>query len=410
MQLINVIYHEAPPFIHRDGNDSLTGIIPDIAEKLWELCGINLQFAVDAGSEKNFTSLMENPKMITNYKGQEHKWIWLSLIQRVPPEILKRLFLFEYPLFQSPGIEVLVHRDQIGIISKVLVGLSRCQYLFFTITLLTVIFGILIWFLECWKNPQFKRSIFGCGSGLWMCVVTMSTVGYGDFAPTTKCGRLLVTIWMLIAILMSAILTSTMTEAFNGIEYLDIYQQNVVAKSGSPGEWITRKDYEANVHVVPDYQSLFEAVGSKEYLAGVIDSDVFLYYQKMIRVMPEPLRAVKRLPKSIPVSFLHAQQPQNENTALKSMDLCFRQQTWREMIIEATVNNHRGYIKYDTFDAGGSLGVLVTRNMTMQVLAVISAALIGLTLVFEVLRRLKKKRMTVYDIKRENQEENIDHS
>ena len=176
-----------------------------------------------------------------------------------------------------------------------------------------------------------------------MCLVTMTTVGYGDFAPTTKCGRFFVTIWMIIAILMSAILTSTMTDAFNGIEYLDIYQQDVVAKAGSPGEWIARNEYGSNVHLVPDYQSLFEAVGSKEYLAGVINSDVLLYYQKMMRVMPQPIRTVKRLPKSTFVSFLHC-------PGCNLLNSCLSQQNKKENIIRATVNNYRGYIKYDTFD------------------------------------------------------------
>ena len=134
--MINVVYHEAPPFIHRNANDSLTGIILDIAEQLWEFCGIKLQFAIGAGSEKNFILLIANPKMISNYTGQENEWIWMSLIKRVPPETFKRLPLFEYHLFQSPWVEVIVHRDQIGIISKVLIRLSRCQHLFLMITLL----------------------------------------------------------------------------------------------------------------------------------------------------------------------------------------------------------------------------------------------------------------------------------
>ena len=139
---VNTVYYEMPPFIHRNGNGTLIGIIPDIAMKIWELCSTKLQFAVDVKSEKNFTSLLENPKLITEYTGSEREWIWLSLLQRFPTETLMELSLAEYHLFQSPGLEVLVHRDQIGIFSKVLVGLNRCEYLFLMITLLAMIFGI----------------------------------------------------------------------------------------------------------------------------------------------------------------------------------------------------------------------------------------------------------------------------
>ena len=399
MKPIHAIYYEMPPFIYRDGNGTLSGIIPNIAEKVRESCLIDIQFAVDAKNEQNFSSLMENPKLIENYATQEHKWIWFSLIHRFPTQTLQRLALSEYPLFQSPGVEVLVHRDQIGIFSKVCVGVSRCQYLFLTIALLTLIFGIVIWSLECLENPKFNKSLSGCGSGIWMCVVTMTTVGYGDFTPTTKCGRCLIMIWMLIAILMSAILTSTMTDAFNGIDYLDIYQQNIVARSGSPGEWIARKDYESNVHLVQDYQSLFEAVGSKEYLAGVITTDVFCYYQKMTRVMPQPLRVVKRLPKSIPVSILFSQTVSKEHDVSQFMNWCLGKQTWRDIIIEANVNDHREYIKYDTFDAGGGLDMLLTRNITIRAIAVIAAVLVSLTLVFEVLRQYRERRKVLYELK-----------
>ena len=85
---------------------------------------------------------------------------------------------------------------------------------------------------------------------------------------------------MIIAILMSSILTSTMTDAFYGTDYLDIYKQNIVAKNGSPEEKIARTDYKANIELVQDYDALFEAIGSKKYLAGVVNSDILFYHQE----------------------------------------------------------------------------------------------------------------------------------
>lgn len=51
--------------------------------------------------------------------------------------------------------------------------------------------GVLIWLAERRVNAQFQRDpLSGIGSGLWWSAVTMTTVGYGDQAPTTLLGRL----------------------------------------------------------------------------------------------------------------------------------------------------------------------------------------------------------------------------
>ena len=188
--LIKMVYYEQPPFIYRDSKRKLIGIVPDIIDKVMESCNLDLSFSVNARSEKNFTSLMEDPKAVKNYTNKEKEWIWLSLLTKVPPHTLRDIRAYEFTLFHSPGIEVVVHRDQIGIFSKILVGLNSCYHLFVIIFLLTLIFGIVIWFIECWKNPKFEKSIFGCGIGMWMCLVTLTTVGYEDFTPKTIVGDL----------------------------------------------------------------------------------------------------------------------------------------------------------------------------------------------------------------------------
>jgi len=83
---------------------------------------------------------------------------------------------------------------------KLLVGLAA---------LLTVV-GTTFWLVERRRNPDFAgRRIHGWGSGVWLSIVTMTTVGYGDKAPRTLGGRVVAALWMFISIALISIFTGT---------------------------------------------------------------------------------------------------------------------------------------------------------------------------------------------------------
>lgn len=66
----------------------------------------------------------------------------------------------------------------------------------------------------------------GFGDGIWWAIVTASTVGYGDIAPTTVPGRLIAVLLMLVGIgLMSALaasITSHFVQQSTGSEMKDV--------------------------------------------------------------------------------------------------------------------------------------------------------------------------------------------
>ena len=51
-------------------------------------------------------------------------------------------------------------------------------------------------------------------NSLWWAIVTMTTVGYGDMAPTTIPGRILAVFIMLTGIVLVAIVTATISSSF----------------------------------------------------------------------------------------------------------------------------------------------------------------------------------------------------
>lgn len=76
------------------------------------------------------------------------------------------------------------------------------------------IFGLLVWLFERKSgNDQFKKAPGGIADGFWWSAVTMTTVGYGDKAPTTAGGRVVGFIWMFTSIILISGLTAGIASA-----------------------------------------------------------------------------------------------------------------------------------------------------------------------------------------------------
>ncbi|NGY03548.1 transporter substrate-binding domain-containing protein [Solimonas terrae] len=71
------------------------------------------------------------------------------------------------------------------------------------LVLVLLLVGVLVWWFERRSNPaQFGGTpARGIGSGLWWSAVTMTTVGYGDKAPTSLGGRVVGLVWMFVSVI-----------------------------------------------------------------------------------------------------------------------------------------------------------------------------------------------------------------
>jgi voltage-gated potassium channel len=74
-------------------------------------------------------------------------------------------------------------------------------------TVLTVVAGLLITVLDSENFPSI-------GSGLWWAVQTVTTVGYGDYVPTSLAGRLVASLIMLLGIGFLTVITASITSTF----------------------------------------------------------------------------------------------------------------------------------------------------------------------------------------------------
>ncbi len=121
---------------------------------------------------------------------------------------------FSQPYFRSKKGIVTRPRD-LQVMERVSPFLSTA-FMFGVGTLMLVLFivGNLIWILERKENDQFPQTyVRGVGNGIWLALVTMTTVGYGDKAPITISGRVVTGIWMVISMITASSLTASIATA-----------------------------------------------------------------------------------------------------------------------------------------------------------------------------------------------------
>ncbi|HSP78253.1 MAG TPA: transporter substrate-binding domain-containing protein, partial [Myxococcaceae bacterium] len=156
--------------------------------------------------------------------------------------------------------------------------------------------GLLLWLAERRANPsQFPSSPGrGIGNGVWMAVVTMSTVGYGDRVPVTLAGRIIAGVWMLVALLTFSSLTAGIATALTlqGIEGATITSveqlqaRPVAVVQGSTAESFSLS-HGARPVPVEELSAAISLVREGRAVATVFDRPMLQYH--LLRHPDEPL-------------------------------------------------------------------------------------------------------------------------
>jgi voltage-gated potassium channel len=101
------------------------------------------------------------------------------------------------------------------LVAKVAHRLRRVGPIFFGICALT---ATLMWAVEH-ANP--RATIKTASDAIWYCVVTMSTVGYGDVVPVTHAGRIIGGCFILFTLATLGILISAISEAVLEVRHME---------------------------------------------------------------------------------------------------------------------------------------------------------------------------------------------
>jgi polar amino acid transport system substrate-binding protein len=110
------------------------------------------------------------------------------------------------------GVAIMVPylpRSAWGVVRDALLSATFLKIVGGLLSLLAVV-GMIFWIIERRANPDFSGTqIQAWGSGVWLSIVTMTTVGYGDKAPRTLGGRVVAALWMFVSIMLISIFTGT---------------------------------------------------------------------------------------------------------------------------------------------------------------------------------------------------------
>lgn len=185
---------------------------------------------------------------------------------------------FTQPYFQA-GLSTLSRPGAQTLWSRVAPVLSRA---FLTgaavLVLLLFLVGSGIWLAERRENPQFPGdALRGIPAGMWLAVVTMTTVGYGDKAPVTARGRVFTALWMLTSMMFASSLTAGITTALTVSQIsqrdferpAELRRQRVATVSGSTSVDFIRR----HGGVVYPRATLAEAIAALE--RDEVDAVVF---------------------------------------------------------------------------------------------------------------------------------------
>lgn len=194
--------------------------------------------------------------------------------------------LFTEPYFGS-SLSILSRTDAPTIWERVRPFFSESFFwaiavLSFTLALV----GTLIWLAERDESSdQFpRRAAPGIANGIWLAVVTMTTVGYGDRAPRTVLGRLVTSIWMIVSIITATSLVAGIasTLTLTGMKTVAISSaaqfpgKRVAALDHSPGQELAL-DSHAKVQPVESIQQGYDLVKERKVDAFLFDRPQLLY-------------------------------------------------------------------------------------------------------------------------------------
>ncbi|WP_107039036.1 transporter substrate-binding domain-containing protein [Brumimicrobium mesophilum] len=194
---------------------------------------------------------------------------------------------FSQPFYNS-SLAIVSRQGKLNLWDKIKPFFSlNLLYAVFVFVFILSIVGTLFWLAERKESPdQFpKDPVNGIGNGMWMAIVTMTTVGYGDKAPITLMGRIIAGSWMVISIIfatsMVAGIASTLTLSSMGtsvvtnIEELSGKEAATIGNSPSVG---FLKENKVKPIGVNSLEEAMEMLRKKEVDAVVYDRPQLLFY------------------------------------------------------------------------------------------------------------------------------------
>ena len=272
-ETLSVGVTNSPPFIIIE-DDEITGLTID----LWNVISDSLDI------DYHFVKTDVNDVMTNIYEGEVN----ISIAPMAISSAHADSTFYTQPFYITTMCVAVENHYESGFVTivKNLFSLSFLK----TIGLLLFInlcIGTLIWVAERKDNPAFSdKMLNGIIDGFWWSWVTMTTVGYGDKSPLSRNGKILGTIWMLVAILIISGFTATISSELttkrlqNNVSSIhDLHKMKVGCLEGR--NTAIYLDYKHIKHKqYKTFDDAFDAMEKGEINALVDDGATLNYYFK----------------------------------------------------------------------------------------------------------------------------------
>ncbi|WP_088330614.1 transporter substrate-binding domain-containing protein [Lacimicrobium sp. SS2-24] len=186
----------APPFVIKKDNGELGGISIELWQQVAAQMGVGYRF--------------EEAELEELISGLQSGRFDASVAALTVTAKREAKVDFSHPYFTT-GLAIATSKEKSGIWSM-LSGLFSWQFLVVLAGLggLLLAVGVVLWLFERKRNAEMfgGTAAQGIGASFWWAAVTMTTVGYGDKAPTTFAGRVVGLIWMFAAIILISSFTA----------------------------------------------------------------------------------------------------------------------------------------------------------------------------------------------------------
>ena len=269
---LNIAVTDFPPFVTKKDN-KYTGFEVELWEKIAKEIGVNYQY-----------KHTELPNIFKELKTKRADLGFAGLTMNPERE---KLVDFSFRTFDS-GLHILVPEKSRVSILNTLKSIFNKEIRKIFLILLSFVFitGHVLWFVERGAGAISRSYIPGILESLWWGIVTVSTVGYGDFTPHTWIGRLVGSVVILLGLgifgLYIARISSLMTikEIKSDIkEPKDLREKKVATKIGTTSVEILDK-VGAKTILVKNIKEAFIQLEKGQIDAIVFDAPVLLHYAK----------------------------------------------------------------------------------------------------------------------------------
>ena len=201
---LKVGVHGTEPFLKKTGG-IYEGISVDIWQSVAEANGLSYKFYPQPDIETSVNAVADGSLDAA-----------IGAITITPQRISNESIKFTQPYFFADHT-ILVHSQPPNLISRLKPFFAWAVFSSIAVLLgILFVVGNLVWLAERRRNfKQFPRNYFsGVGNGIWLAVVTLTTVGFGDITPTSRTGRGITGLWMIFSMVAVSSITAALASAF----------------------------------------------------------------------------------------------------------------------------------------------------------------------------------------------------